>query len=36
MTRSIELAQDEIAKILDTVTPRECKNYLENSGYAST
>jgi transposase len=36
MARTVELAHDQIAKILDTVTPNECKNYFKNAGYAST
>ncbi len=34
-TRKAAAAHDELAKRLDTVTPKECKNDLKNSGYAS-
>lgn len=36
MARTIEAAQDHLAKVLDAITPGECTNYLENSGYAAT
>jgi len=36
MARTIEAAQEHLAKVLETVTPKECDNYLQNSGYAAT
>lgn len=34
--RTVEAVHDHIAKLLDLFTPAECRNYLINSGYAST
>ena len=36
MARTVEAALDHLAKVLVTVTAKECNNYLLNSGYAST
>jgi transposase len=36
MARTAEAALQHLAKVLETVTPKECRNYLENSGYAAT
>ena len=35
-TRTIEATWREIGKLLDAFTPKECANYIANSGYAST
>ena len=34
MARTVEAALDHLAKTLEKVTPKECGNYLKNSGYA--
>lgn len=34
--RSIEPSWKRIGSLLDHFTPTECRNYLVNSGYAST
>jgi transposase len=34
--RTVEAVMDGIDAILNRFTPRECANYLKNSGYAST
>lgn len=34
--RTVEAVHDHIAELLDLFTPGECRNYLINSGYAST
>jgi transposase len=34
--RSVNDAWRHIGKLLDTITPAECANYLANAGYAST
>jgi transposase len=36
MARTLEAALEQLAKVLETVTPKECSNYLKNSGYAAT
>jgi transposase len=36
MGRSVEAVESAVAKTLDTITPRECANYLANAGYKST
>ncbi len=36
MARTLRAALDHLAKVLETVTPKECGNYLKNSGYAAT
>jgi transposase len=36
MARTLQGALDHLAKVLETVTPTECGNYLKNSGYAAT
>jgi transposase len=36
MTRTVEAALAHLAKVLEMVTPKECSNYLKNSGYAAT
>ena len=36
MARTVEAAQERLAKVLEKVTPKECGNYLQNSGYAAT
>jgi transposase len=36
MGRSVEAVEKAVAATLDTITPRECRNYLVNAGYAST
>ena len=36
MERTVEAAQDGPAKVLDTITPKECANYFVNSGYGSS
>jgi len=36
MARTVEAALEHLAKVLETVTPEECSNYLQNSGYAAT
>ena len=36
MARTLEAALQNLAKALETVTPKECGNYLKNSGYAAT
>ncbi len=34
--RSIEAIHDRIAQLVLSITASECRNYLENAGYAST
>lgn len=34
--RSVETVHNAIATALDTVTPTECRNYVQNAGYKST
>ena len=34
--RSVETVHNAIANVLDAVTPKECRNYVENAGYRST
>jgi putative transposase len=34
--RSIEAIHDHLARIVDTISPIECANYLQNAGYASS
>jgi transposase len=36
MARSLEAALEHLAKALQTVTSKECRNYLKHSGYAAT
>ena len=36
MARSFDAVHDAVADALDAVTPAECGNYLQNSGYAAT
>ena len=36
MGRSVEAVEKAVAATLDTITPRECRNYLANAGYGST
>ena len=36
MERTVEVAQDRLAKVLDTITPKDCANYFVNSGYGSS
>ena len=36
MARTVEAAQERLADVLEKVTPKECSNYLQNSGYAAT
>ncbi|MGH6853710.1 MAG: IS630 family transposase, partial [Methylocella sp.] len=36
MGRSVEAVERAVAETLDTITPRECANYLANAGYKST
>lgn len=36
MARSVSAVHQAVATALDTVTPAECSNYLQNSGYSST
>jgi transposase len=35
MARTVEAAIKHLAEVLKTVTPKECTNYLKNSGYAA-
>ncbi len=32
--RSVDALWQRIGKILDTVTPQECRNYFHHAGYA--
>lgn len=34
--RSVETVLDAIANVLHAVTPKECRNYVENAGYKAT